>query len=126
MAPTFKENNNEDRVPPIRITDEKTGTVYELDFDRASIKFAEDRGFELDNVTRFPVTNLPLLFFYSFRYHHREVSKRKTDELYERLGGLSPAFIERLILLYAQAQQSNNIVDSDEEMGKNGSLTVEL
>ena len=29
-----------DRVNPIKITDEKTGQVYELDFSRESVRFA--------------------------------------------------------------------------------------
>ena len=126
MASNVKANNSEERIPPIRITDELAGMEYELDFNRASVKFAEERGFELENVLRFPVVNLPLFFFYAFRAHHMSVSKRKTDELYDRLGGLSPDFIERLTLLYTQAQQSNNILESTEDMGKNGNMTVTL
>lgn len=126
MPNNVKTNDSKDRIKPIRITDDLTGEEYELDFTRESVKFAEERNFEIENVLRFPVTNLPFLFFLSFRAHHKSVSKQKADALFDRLGGLSPAFIERLIFLYGQAQQSNNIVDNDEDMGKNGNLTVAL
>ena len=115
-----------ERVNPIRITDKKSGEVYELDFDKSAILFAEGRGFELDEVAKFPVTKLPELFYYAFRMHHKGLSKGQTDALYERLGGFSPAFLERLVTLYNQAQLSNNVVDDTEEMGKNGNMAVEL
>ena len=117
---------DEERIQPITITDKKNGKTYTLDFDRDSVAFAEERGFELENVARFPVVNLPLLFFYAFRMHNREMSYYKTNELYKRLGGLSKNAIERLSLLYQQAQQSNVIVLDDEDMGKNGDLTVDF
>ena len=44
-----------DRVNPARVTDHDTGTVYELDFTRESVKFAENRGFKVDELTVFPV-----------------------------------------------------------------------
>jgi len=115
-----------ERVDSIHITDNLSGEVYELDFNREAVVFAENRGFQLSDVTEFPVSKLPELFFYSFRWHHRNVSKQKTDRLYERLGGLSTDFIERLVLLYNQAAMSNTIADSTEDMGKNGNLAVEL
>lgn len=115
-----------DRVDSIHITDNLSGEVYELDFNREAIVFAEDRGFQLEDVTKYPVKKLPELFFYSFRMHHRNVSKAKTDKLFERLGGVSPDFVERLILLYNQATMYNTIAESTEEMGKNGDLAVEL
>lgn len=116
----------EDRVDSIKLTDERTGMVYELDFNRESVMFAEDRGFQLSDVQKYPVSKLPELFYYSFRAHHRTVSKANTDKFLERLGGLSVSVIERLILLYNQATLANNIVETTEEMGKNGEMAVEL
>lgn len=116
----------EDRVDSIKLTDERTGMVYELDFNRESVMFAEDRGFQLSDVQRYPVSKLPELFYYSFRAHHRNISKANTDKFLERLGGLSVSVIERLILLYNQATLANNIVETTEEMGKNGEMAVEL
>ena len=124
MATKLKEA--EARISPIRINDEKAGIVYELDFNRESVVFAENRGFDTDNLIKFPVTNFPEFFYFSLRANHRKVTRGQADELYKRLGGFSPAFLEKLLLLYNQAAQANNIVETTEEMGKNEGLTVEL
>lgn len=42
---------NEERVNPIRITVD--GNVYELDFSRESVAFAEQRGFKAEDVIAF-------------------------------------------------------------------------
>ena len=63
-----------DRVNPVRVTDHDTGTVYELDFTRESVKFAENRGFKVDELTVFPVTRIPELFYYAFRKKSQECS----------------------------------------------------
>ncbi len=116
----------EERINSIKITDDRTGEVFELDFNRESVVFAEERGFLLDDVGKFPVTKFPEFFYYAFRAHHRSVSRHKTDSLYERLGGMSSDFLERLILLYNQARATNNVVETTDEMGKNGGMSVEL
>ena len=130
MAEKIKENNVDERVPAIELNDGNTGETYTLDFNRESVKFAEDRGFEVDNVLKFPVSNFPELFFYAFRMHHGpkhgNISKIQTDKIYDALGGFSPEFLNRLILLYNQAAYSNNAVETTEEMGKNSNWTVTL
>lgn len=115
----------DDRIMPAVITDNKTGEKYELDFSRDSIRFAENRGFELENVAKFPVTGVADLFFYAFRMHHRNVSRDKTDKLMERWGGIPEGLLTRLIQLYQQAMTANN-VQTDEDAAKNGELTLEL
>lgn len=114
-----------DRVQPIKLTDNDTNETYELDFSRDSIRFAEQRGFKVDEVTDFPVTKFPEFFFYAFRMHHRNLSRTQTDALYEKLGGYTPKFLERLIMLYNQAALANNIVE-DEDAAKNAHVTVEM
>ena len=131
MATTkIKDNTVEDRIAPAYIEDKNTGTEYCLDFNRESVKYAESRGFELENVIKFPVTYFPEFFFLAFRAHHGpkngNISRIKTDAIYEALGGFSPEFLERLIDLYNQAQLSNNAVETTEEMGKNSNVAVRL
>ena len=116
----------EERVNPIRVTDKKSGEVYTLDFCKESIKFAEAREFQVEDVTKYFVSKMPEFFYYAFRMHHRGLSRTQTDAIYERLGGVSPEFFARLVALYNQAQLSNNVVDSTEDMGKNGNMAVEL
>ena len=114
-----------ERINPIIIHDEKKGVDYTLDFSRESVKFAEDREFDITKLQTY-VTQWPTFFYYAFRMHHKNMSITQTNELYERLGGMSPEFLARLIDLYDQARMSNNIVEKTEDLGKNGNLSVEL
>lgn len=123
-------SENLDRVRPIRLTDHKgiiknPEDVYELDFSRESIAFAEARGFKLENVVEFPVTNISSLFYYAFRKNHRNVSREKTDKFMEAWGGVSESVLKRLIDLYNQAATANNI-QTDEDAEKNEMATVEM
>ena len=116
----------DERVNPIKLTDNKSGETYELDFNRETL-FAMDRdGFRIDEVTDFPATNIPKLFYYSFRKNHRKMTKSQTDNiLHNVLHGLSPKMLERLIVLYNQAATSNNVQD-EEDLEKNADVTVEF
>lgn len=116
----------EEIIKSARITDDKSGTVYELDFSRESIVFAERQGFSLDNAVEHPVSGMRDLFYIAFRMHHRTVSREKTDKLIERWGGGIPEQLaKRLIQLYRQAESSYSIL-REEETEKNSGLTVEL
>lgn len=114
-----------ERVPSIKITDNDTGNVYELDFCRDSVRFAEARGFKTDDVSDYPVTKIPEFWFYAFRMHHKNMAKNQTDALLDKMGGMTPQIAARLIELYNQAATSNNIQD-DEDLAKNAKVTVEL
>lgn len=115
----------DEKIMPAYVTDNDTGVKYELDFSRESIRFAENRGFELENVGKFPVTGISDLFYYSFRMHHRGVARDKTDKLMEKWGGIPERLLERLIQLYQQAQTANN-VQTNEDEAKNAAVTLEL
>ena len=116
----------EDRVNPIRITDNKTGDVYELDFNREAVYMMDRDGFRIEDVATFPATNVPKLFYYAFRKNHRKMTKAQTDKmLRDVLHGLTPAMLERLVLLYSQVATSDNVQD-DEDLEKNAAVTVEM
>lgn len=117
--------NATDRVMPIKFTDNDTGNVYELDFCRESVKFAEARGFKPEDVSDYPVTKIPEFWFYAFRMHHKNMAKNQTDALLEKMGGVTPQIAARLVELYNQAATSNNIQD-EEDLAKNARVTVEL
>lgn len=117
--------DNQERVNPLRITDNETGKTYELDFTRETVKFAENRGFRADEITAYPVSRIPDLFYYSFRKNHKNVARSQTDALLEGMGGLTNAILERLSLLYNQAALSN-LIATDEDAAKNARVTVEL
>lgn len=116
----------DERINPIKITDSKTGEVYELDFSRESVFFMDQRGFAVDeSIFKFPATNIPKLFYYAFRKNHRKMSQAQTDAILKELGGLTDEMIERLVQLYIQAAASNNIQDR-EDLEKNPRMTVEM
>lgn len=117
----------EERINPIRFTDKDTGEVYELDFNRESVKFMADQGFVMDDsVVERIAAKGEELWYYAFRARHRRISRSQTDKLYEKMGGLSPKVIKRLVELYQQALMSNRIVQDDEELDANPHVAVEL
>ena len=115
----------EERVNPIRITDTETGETYVLEFSRESVKFAEQRGFKISELTDYPQTNIPALFFYAFRKNHKKVARSQTDALLERLGGLTTPMVERLVQLYNQAGLAHVLL-AEEDAAKISDVTVEL
>lgn len=123
----INEVNENERVKPIVLHDKDENRDYTLEFNLESVKFAEARGFNTDDIGKFTVTKTEELFFYAFRMHHKNVSKEKTDKIFwDKLGGLKnlpDGFVERLIMLY---YEPINAVKSAEEEGKNASVTVEM
>lgn len=66
-------------VKPMIITDMETGDQYTLEFDKESVRFAESRGFDLDDVAKYPLTKVEELFWYAFRKHHKRVDLLKQE-----------------------------------------------
>lgn len=115
-----------DTINPIRFTDNETNETYTLDFNREAIRFAEAHKFKIEDISDYPVTKIPELFYYAFRMHHRKLARAQTDALLEKMGGLTTAVMERLLDLYNQAALSNNIAQDEEQLAKNARVTVEL
>jgi len=101
------------------------GKFYVLDFNRASVKFAEARGFKVQALQEgINMSSIEDLFFYSFRMNHPDMSKADTDKiLYEELGGLREGMIERLVELYLKP--FNTLITSEDSV-KNSKMTVEF
>lgn len=115
-----------ERVKPIILHDNENGIDYTLEFNRESVKFAEGRGFDISDVSKYPMSKLPELFYYAFRMHHRNVSREKTDRiLFDDLGGIPNGMGERLGQLYAAPFEALTN-DASPEAAKNGRMTVEL
>ena len=99
-------------------------TEYTLEFNRESIKFAEMRGFKIDEVSEYPMTKIPELFFYAFRMHHKNVARDKTDKiLFEEMGGVPEGLIERLVELYTEPFETLTVKDEER---KNSKWSVEM
>ena len=115
-----------EQVKPIIIHDPDNKRDYTLEFNRDSIRFAEARGFDIDDVGKFPMTKIPELFFYAFRMHHPNVSREKTDRiLFDELGGLPEGVAERLGALYSVPYEALNGKNKEGKKG-NPMMTVEL
>ena len=120
-----KKEANE-KIKPLVLTDNETGEKYVLEFSRESVKFAEARGFTIEDSVKFPQTKIPDLFYYAFRKNHKSISRERTDRmLYDDLQGLSTAAIERLLMLYQEPQNALIRTDEDGEP-KNARMMVEL
>ena len=117
--------NFEDYIRPARINDADSGLAYELDFSRESVRFAESRGFRTSDLSDFPTTKIPEFFYYAFRKNHKNIPRATTDKLLDAMGGMPSALLERLSQLYNQAGLLH-LLSTDEDAGKNGTVTVEL
>ena len=113
--------NIEDRVKPVRMTDEIDGKVYELDFCRESILFAQRNKFSLEDALAYPAVGLRDLFYYSFRKNHKNVARDKTDKLFDRwkIPGRYLMFGDKADLAQLKAQELCALddfrVEEDEE-----------
>ena len=100
-------------------------TEYTLEFSRESVKFAEMRGFKYEEVSDYPMTKIPELFFYAFRMHHPNVARNQTDKiLFEELGGVPEGLVDRLVELYLQP--FNALIPEEGNERKNSKWSVEM
>lgn len=123
-----KKNNaveNDEVLKPVVITDQTTNAIYVLEFNRDSVKFAEQRGFDINQFgSKVMLSAIEELFFYSFRMHQPKMSKADTDKiLYEKLGGVPEGLVERLAQLYLVPF---NTLLRNEESIKNSKMTVDF
>lgn len=116
----------EDIINPVRIT-YKGVEEYVLDFSRESAIFAQERGFDPDDLKRKPTVFIPDLFWYALRKNHRNIARNQADKLREKLfpNGMTSELIVRLIELYNQAALLK-LIDTEEDSGKNGDTVVEF
>ncbi len=91
-----------DEVRPIKIKDSVDGREYTLEFDKKSVRFADARGFALEDVDRYPMSKMYELFWYAFRMHHPSVSLEKAERIFDGIGQLPDGFIQRLAALYTK------------------------
>ena len=113
-------------VKPIVLTDTETNERYTLEFNRESVKFAEDRGFSIDDVTRYPMVKSIELFWFAFRMHHKNISKEKAERiLFDDMGGMPKGMLERLVQLYNEPFDTL-VNDEDDGEVKNSKMMVEL
>ena len=115
-----------EKVKPLTLRDTESGEEFVLEFNRESIRFAEARGFDINDVAKYPLTKIPELFFYAFRMHHKNIARERTDRiLFDDLGGLPDGALERLALLYSEPFNAlTNTAENGES--KNSKVMVEF
>ena len=112
-----------EKVKPVILHDSEKNHDYTLEFNRDSIKFAEGRGFKIQDVDDYQMSKVPEFFWYAFRMHHPSVSLGQAEDILYRMGGMSEALGQRLGELWAAPYKALS-ADSGEE--KNVTVTVEL
>ena len=111
------------KIKPVIIHDTENNRDYTLEFNRDAIKFAEGRGFRLQDVDNFPMSKVPEFFWYAFRMHHPSFSLRQAEEMLDRMGGMSDALGRRLGELWSVPFETLASEDGD---AKNVTVTAEL
>jgi len=115
--------SKEKELKPIVIMDAAGNPEYTLTFTRESVKWAEERGFKISEVTDYPLTGISSLFFFAFRANHKGIGRPETDEVYKELKANRQAVITRLIEMYNASLESLMSDTTDE---KNSTRAVEL
>ena len=110
-----------ERVKPIIIKDTENKREYTLEFDRDTVRFAESRGFKLEDVDTYLMTKVPEFFWYAFRMHHKNVALNQAEEILKSIGGMNDQIARRLVELWVQTY---NALGNEET--KNPNMTVEL
>jgi len=110
-----------ERVKPIIIKDKRDNREYTLEFDREAVRFAESRGFKLDDIDDYSMTKVPEFFWYAFRMHHKSVTMTQAEALLRDIGGINKTIAERLVELWVQTYEALG-----NEETKNPEVTVEL
>lgn len=67
-----------------QITFAHEGKEYILEYTRASVKKMEARGFVVTDVSKKPVSSLPLLFAGAFLAHHPYEKKEVVDTIFDQ------------------------------------------
>ena len=100
---------------PIILKDTENGKEYRLEFDKESVRFAESRGFNVEDLAKYPMTKMEDLFYYAFRKNHKNVSRERAQNLLEGIGALPDNFMKRLIELYSEPFSAFNGEEDGEQ-----------
>lgn len=91
-----------ERIKPIIIKDSVTDEdKYILEFSKATIRWAENRGFVINELANRLVGGTEDLIYYAFRMHHPGMTKQQVLDVIDEIG-VPDGMIERLIALYNQ------------------------
>ena len=100
---------------------EHDGKEYDLEYTLRSAGNANADGFVLDELGDKPALMIPKLVYWAFTQHHRGITRKQTEAIYESINKKS-AFIAALAEMYAEA--CNALVDDDEDDTGNANWTI--
>lgn len=100
---------------PIILRDTENGKEYRLEFDKESVKWAEGKGFNIEDLAKYPMSKTEELFYYAFRKNHKNVSLERAQKLLAGIGSISEEFMKRLIELYSEPFSAFNAEEDGEE-----------
>lgn len=84
-----------------KIEFEYEGTPYTLEYTARTVAAMERKGFDISAVDKRPMLLLPELFEGAFQAHHKNVSRKKVDEIFENIGD-KQSLIQTLVAMYSE------------------------
>lgn len=90
---------------------------YTLEYTLRTAGLAEQRGLDVFSVDSKPGTMIPLLVNGAFQRHHKGMTLKQTNEIYEQIKRKND-FIKALVDMYLDAVQA--LVDADEDDADEG------
>lgn len=89
----------------IKLTDNRFGKVYELEYTRNSVRSMEGMGFSLSEIQKKPVTMVPLLFKGAFIAHHKFVNEEVVNSLFDSVSDKDKLY-STLIEMYKEPMEA--------------------
>ena len=108
---------------PIVLRSPDNHEVYILEFNRDSIRRAEQSGFDIKQIDTQKLSAIEDLFFWSFAKNCPKMTRAKAmNILYDDLGGITPEILDRLAKLWVKAYMT--LINSAER--KNPKMIIEM
>ena len=91
------------------------GKDYTLEFNKENVKMLSARGFSNELLAQRPLDAVPMLFKGAFGMHHKNVSGKVIDEIYENMAN-KEALLEMLINMFSEP--INDLMEEPAEASK--------
>lgn len=86
---------------------------YTLGFNRKTAEAAQRAGLDIDMITTKSLVQVPLLVYWAFQMNHPGIKKKKTDEIYSKIGDKT-GLLNALLVDYASTYK-DLFEDEDEK-----------
>lgn len=94
---------------------EYNGKKYTLEYTRESVRQMEREGFDVNEVLKRPMLNLPIFFAGAFKAHHKYGTKANDINAMFKLFTNKEALFEKLVEMYNEPMES--MLDEPEDEG---------